>query len=144
MKMNWGKGITLFLAAFIGFMGFLVYKTFQVDFDLVADDYYAQEIAYQDRIDAQHNLAAQQYEPLVRATDSGVSIEVAPSAMRGTGKVYFYDPTDKTGDRTFELQLDENGSMLVDYAALGAHRYQVKMSWEANGQQYFFETPIDL
>lgn len=142
--MNWGKGITLFLIGFVSFMGFLVYKTFQVDFDLVADDYYAQEIAYQDRIDAQHNLAMQQFEPTVRSTPEGVSIEVAPNEMRGTGEVYFYDPRGREGDRTFELKLDEQGAMLVDYRELGAHRYQVKMSWEANGKQYFFETPIDL
>lgn len=144
MKMNWGKGITLFLASFIAFMGFLVYKTLQIDFDLVADDYYAQEIAYQDRIDAQYNLAEHNYRPAILATDSGVSIEVEPIEIRGIGEVVFYDPTGRAGDRNFDLRLDENGRMLVDYKDLGAHRYQVKLSWEANGKSYFFETPIDL
>ena len=144
MKMNWGKGITLFLASFIAFMGFLVYKTLQIDFDLVADDYYAQEIAYQDRIDAQHNLAAHHYEPAIRATETGVSIEVQPTEIRGSGEVVFYDPTGRAGDRSFDMTLDENGRMLVQYGELGAHRYQVKLSWEANGKNYFYETPIDL
>ncbi|NVK28491.1 MAG: FixH family protein [Flavobacteriia bacterium] len=46
IKFNWGHGITLFLLCFIGFIATLVYGTFQQRVDLTSEDYYAQEVAY--------------------------------------------------------------------------------------------------
>lgn len=54
--MNWGKGLTIFITCFILFIGALVYSSFQVKVPLVADDYYEQEINYQQKIDARTAL----------------------------------------------------------------------------------------
>ncbi|MCB9190933.1 MAG: FixH family protein [Flavobacteriales bacterium] len=53
--MGWGTRITLFYGSFVAFMLFMVVMAVQQDFDLVADNYYEQEIAYQDRIDQMNN-----------------------------------------------------------------------------------------
>ncbi|MGB1317661.1 MAG: FixH family protein, partial [Flavobacteriales bacterium] len=55
--MNWGWGISIFYGSFVVFMLGMVTLAFQQDFDLVADDYYEQEIAYQGRIDQMNNAA---------------------------------------------------------------------------------------
>ena len=44
--MNWGKGITIFMLAFIGFIGSMVYYAFTKNADLVRDDYYENELAF--------------------------------------------------------------------------------------------------
>lgn len=44
--MNWGKGIVIFMAAFITFIMVLVIKLISTDVDLESDDYYAREINY--------------------------------------------------------------------------------------------------
>ena len=50
--MNWGKGLALALGIFALGMGFTVYKVITLQgHDLVTEDYYAQEIAFQDKID---------------------------------------------------------------------------------------------
>ncbi len=56
MKFNWGTGIVL---AFIGFIGFIMYFIVSMhtdtkyDHDLVTEDYYKQELEFQNDIDKQ-------------------------------------------------------------------------------------------
>ena len=38
--MNWGKGITIFMIAFMAFIGSMVYYAFTKNADLVQEDYY--------------------------------------------------------------------------------------------------------
>ena len=45
--MNWGNRIILVFVCFIAFILSMVTRAFQQDFDLVAEDYYAQELNYQ-------------------------------------------------------------------------------------------------
>ena len=56
--MNWGKAITIVIALYCIGILFLVYKTTGVNFELVADDYYAKELAYQEQIDKMKNVKA--------------------------------------------------------------------------------------
>jgi len=59
-KLNWGVGIVITIACFIGFIMFFVIKMStdkKYDHDLVTEEYYKQELAYQDQIDAQQNSA---------------------------------------------------------------------------------------
>lgn len=46
MKLSWGHGIAAALIGFIAFIGTLVYGTFQQRVDLSSEDYYAQEVEY--------------------------------------------------------------------------------------------------
>ncbi len=143
--MNWGWGIALFLTGFIAFMGYLTYKAISIDFDLVADDYYAQELEYETRLNEMRNTAALNDTPRLSLSDSGVTI-VFPYAHHSgsTGEVYFYDPVGRGGDRTLAIELNQNGQMHVPAHLLDAHRYQVKMSWENKGMKFFHEQTLDL
>ena len=53
MKLNWGHYIVITFTAFVLLIGFMVYRSFQHNNDLVADDYYAKELQFQDVIDRQ-------------------------------------------------------------------------------------------
>ena len=44
--MNYGKGITIFMIAFIAFIASMVYYAFTKNADLVRDDYYENELLY--------------------------------------------------------------------------------------------------
>ena len=58
MKINWGTGIVL---AFIGFIAFIMYFVISMNInkdyqhDLVTDDYYKEELEYQNDIDKEEN-----------------------------------------------------------------------------------------
>lgn len=53
--MNWGKGIAVVLALFIGFIVYLAVTLMSQNVDLESEDYYLREIAYEDEIQALKN-----------------------------------------------------------------------------------------
>ena len=57
MKWNWGTKIALSFVGFCGLMIFMTVKSFNTDFHLVTEDYYAEELQYQDHIDRVKNLS---------------------------------------------------------------------------------------
>lgn len=145
MKMNWGWGITLFLIGFVSFMGYLTYRAFQIDFDLVADDYYQQELLYGDRIQAMSNANALSAEIDVLADETHVTILFPDEHHTGiVGEVHFYNPVDMKGDRLYDLDLNEMGEMTIPLNALSAQRYLVKVSWTHNEKIYFAQKDIEL
>lgn len=135
----------MFLICFVIFMGYLTYRAFNVDFDLVADDYYAQELAYEERLDEMRNVAALEEQPIVSIANGIVAINLPKSQALGShGEVYFYDPTSRKGDRTFALELDTEGRMELPVSVLDAHRYQLKLSWKNGDKTFFHETTLEL
>ena len=50
--MNWGQKIILAYLTFIILLVVMAYQSFNTKVDLVAKDYYRQELAYQERIEA--------------------------------------------------------------------------------------------
>ncbi len=60
--MNWGKSIVLVFIVFAGFIGAMIYQMCRQRIDLVRDDYYQSEIAYQQQINRLTN--ASQKKPL--------------------------------------------------------------------------------
>lgn len=73
-RWNWGKGIVLVYSLFVLGILYLVYQSKQQKLDLVYDDYYAQELMFQNQIDATQ-----------RVEDAGEK----PSLVRKEG-AYFY------------------------------------------------------
>ncbi len=55
--MGWGWRITILYSSFVVFMIGMAVMAFRQDFDLVSDDYYEEEIAYQGRIDQMTNAS---------------------------------------------------------------------------------------
>ncbi|MBK7086384.1 MAG: FixH family protein [Flavobacteriales bacterium] len=50
--MNWGKGLAIAMIAFAGMLAYFLVLAAQNPEPLIAEDYYEQELKYQDRIDA--------------------------------------------------------------------------------------------
>mgnify|MGYP000509856137 FL=1 len=58
MKINWGTGIVIVIAAFISFIMYFVITMStnnKYSYDLVTDNYYQQELQYQKQIEAEKN-----------------------------------------------------------------------------------------
>ena len=129
-KFNWGWGITLFMIGFISFMGYLTYKAFSIDFDLVADDYYAQELVYEEHLTHLRNSAALDSRPEILLTDQNLRL-VFPSGTQPdkvSGKLHFYDPASRDKDRFLDIVLNEEGEMNLPLEQLSSSlfRYRAK------------------
>jgi hypothetical protein len=145
MKLNWGHGITIFITGFILFMGFLVYKTFTIDFDLVAEDYYAKELAYEDRMQQMGNVRDLGETPTVELNSSQVIVSLPDSQRDGSsGTLMFYSPADKSSDREYTFEADKNGVFYVNTEQLPAQFYEVRVQWTNSGNNYYHTSDLHL
>jgi hypothetical protein len=140
----WPLGICLtFLLFFSGMATVVVIATTHRD-SLVSENYYEQELKFQDQI----NSAA-------RAAQSGASVNydatagriviALPAAARAqnlSGQIELYRPSAAGLDRQFKLQPDASGRQLLDAKALPAGPWEVRVAWNAGGQDYFLNEKI--
>lgn len=144
MKFTWGHAITLVFIAFASYILYFVITSFSMDIDLVAEDYYAQEVAFQSKIDATSNAKEIVADIQFEQAESGVML-VFPDSMDiqiEEGQVKFFRPSQNDLDRVFPLQLDADHRMFVPKQVLESGRYMVQLSWKAGGKDYYLEKDI--
>ena len=139
--MNWGTRIAIGYAAFVVFIMTLVVMAFQQDFDLVADNYYEQEIAYQGRIDQIQNAINDGQEVAVVSADDAVSLAFSSAAT--DVKIHFFRPSDDTKDLLIE-HASVDSQVNVPSSQFTTGKYLVKVEWKANGKTYFQENDLFL
>ena len=142
--MSWGTKIVIAFIGFIGFIGYMVVQTFQVNIDLEADDYYQQELSYQDQIDKKNNLAALGEPMALKQVGEAVQVQL-PSSLAGVpvqGTVFFKRPQDKTFDRTYTLEPNAQGLVSIPTSDLLTGQYKVQLDWTASGKAYYFEQSL--
>lgn len=144
MKFNWGHGVTIGFSLFVVYILSFVYRSYNQNIDLVAEDYYAQEVAFQGRIDETANAEQFKDDLLVSRTDGFIEFtfpaEVATSAT--TGQIHFFRPSDKAMDIKIPFELDDSGMVRVPTQILNQGRYQVKFSWNTDDKAYFLSKDI--
>lgn len=137
-KFHWGHGVIIYFSAFVIFMVVMVVMASKQDFDLVTDDYYAQEIAYQKDIDARHNNAALAQPATISLDEKAkilavhIPIEVAPQE----GEIYLFRPSGTALDKKYRLEVDAEGGQFIDVSGITKGAYDVHMTWASGGVQY--------
>ena len=117
----------------------LVVLAFQQDFDLVADNYYEQEIAYQGRIDQLQN--AKDDGQKVKITAGKEVVALTFSSASTDVKVHFFRPSDDTKDIILE-EASVDSELTVPAEQFTSGKYLVKVEWKANGKTYFQEKDV--
>lgn len=137
--------MTLLYALFAGGIITLVVASSRQQIDLVSKDYYKDEIAYQEVLNAGRNQAMLAGTVSVHANESAVFIDFPAefNALIKTGKVQFYAVVNKDWDYTVQLSTGEN-TLEVPRTKLHNTRYTIKMTYAVNGKDYYYESQIDL
>jgi hypothetical protein len=144
MKFNWGVGITIFIIAFITFILSFVFRAAQTDTDLTSEDYYEQEINYQQTIDAKNNAVGLKDHFKYTQSEEFFVIEFPEEvASYDGGKVHFYRPENADKDKTYSLEI-QNGIMAFPKTSLLAGGYHLKVSWTKSGKDYLVEQTINI
>ncbi len=142
--MNWGWKIAVVYSAFVVGMLSMVVTASRQNNDLVSEDYYARELAYQDRIDARANSQRLQ-EPMQFEWLSDckqLQLLFPEGASLNSGTLHLYRPSDASQDRVFALQGSLDSLTTVDLSQLSAGFWRVQLDWEAGGSAYFNETTL--
>ena len=143
MKLSWGYKIMFVYIAFVAGMGFLVLKASSQKFDLVTNDYYDQELKYQQVIDQAANSSRLSAPVTIERNKGELKISF-PNEMKRKKKLvdfYLYYAADAKKDFRRSFELDENE--IVQALPVGMKgMYELKLSWEAEGVKYYFEQKL--
>lgn len=141
--MNWGNKIVVAFIFFAAFILFMVVQAFQQHTDLVAEDYYAQEIGYQKKLQQKANLEKSGAKVEVELLDEKVVLRF-PGDHKPKGEIHFYHPSRKIFDQKLPIQLNDENAQQVDRKQLLSGMYRVNITWENKGVEYFQQEKIYL
>lgn len=142
--MNWGKWIVVAFVFFALFIGVLVTVSMRQDVDLVAKDYYQQELGYQDQIDRINNTNALSQKPTI-AIQNGEYLNVFFMDMEvEQGTVHLFRPSNSRMDQKFVLRSSADSVQQFKLQALEKGMYKVKLEWTMRGKEYFMEEIISI
>jgi hypothetical protein len=145
MNISWGWKIAGLYAGFVVLISVLVYKSMHQRFDLTDTNYYTEEIKYQEVIDAGKNQSALTA-PVSVSTDERQVVFDFPKEFKTQvvkADVHFYAPVAAAWDKHFTISTD-NGFFTIAKAQLHHARYEIKISWQANGKHYYQESSVNL
>nr|AWJ66250.1 cytochrome cbb3 oxidase maturation protein [uncultured bacterium] len=146
MKINWGTGIVIAIGLFMAFILVLVIKmTTDKDYghDLVVEEYYKKELAFQDEIDAQKN-ASLLSESIKGSKVANGWLLTFPKELESTkikGSVFLYRPSNKQLDFDFPIELSGSNLLIPDESMLDG-RWNITVDWEYNGKSYLYKESI--
>lgn len=144
--LNWGTGLVIVLALFIGFISFFVYLMMtdnNLEHDLVTEGYYQKEMELQDDIYAQQNTAAMEKQITAIKNEMGYLLQFPKgfTPEKITGNVFLYRPSNKQLDFEFPLELKDPNLLIPDNRLLDG-RWNITIDWEYEGKKYRFKKQI--
>lgn len=147
MKFNWGTGVVL---AFIGFISFIMYfiitmnTNSKYDYDLVSEDYYADELKYQGDINKLKSANTLSKNVSYKKTEAGLVIvfPVIIDTKKITGKVFLYRPSNKQLDFETTISLSDSNLLIPDKRLVDG-RWNIKVDWQYDGKSYLFKESIN-
>jgi hypothetical protein len=147
MKINWGTGIVL---AFIGFISFIMYFIITMNVDkrfeheLVTEDYYGEELGYQNEIDKLNNSKKLVENITYNRTQEGLIIKFPETlnVEKITGKVFLYRPSNKHLDFETTISLSKSYLLIPDKRLVDG-RWNISIDWQYNGNSYLFKESIN-
>ena len=145
--MNWGKKIALVYLSFVAFMGFMVWKCLQQkDINLVSEDYYQKEIAYQTNIDQMNNTnqLSKELKFDYKFDNQTVMLDFPKESIGSTGEINFYRPSDAKMDFAVKLDIANAESQSIPVSNLDRGLWVVKVSWNKDGKGYYKEEKMVL
>ncbi len=138
--MNWGNKLLVTIIVFVSGMCYLVYRSVGTNYEMVEDNYYNNELHYQQTIDAFRNAGNLVQAPSLKQENGHILLQL-PGEMKHqaiSGDILFYCPYDEKKDRRFDLRVNETGLQQLGGAVLPGS-YLVKIHWACSGKNYYTE-----
>jgi nitrogen fixation protein FixH len=141
----WPIGIAAFFVAAVTFLGiFITWSTRQRE-DLVADNYYENEVRYQEQLDRLNRTQTLATQIAVNYDAARRSIVIALPVAHAhgvSGSIHLYRPSDARLDRDVPLAIDAEGLQRLDARRLLVGLWKVRVKWNVGGEEFFFDQPV--
>lgn len=145
-KSLWGYGIaavyTTFALATLGVVAF----TMTQKVELVSSDYYTKEVKYEQQINRQRRTNALEQPVSCTVSEDGqfVRIEFPVKNAAVQGAILFYHPSESALDQEFQIHSDDKGVQLLPTAKLAKGAWHIKITWSAEGRDFYNEFTVRL
>lgn len=137
---SWGHGVAIALGSFIIFILFLifVFSRGMQNSELISENYYQDELAYQDVIDAKNNADLLAEKPVFAQNSQGITItfpqSVAPENMKAEFDLFRTD--DSNLDVHKEITLNSQKKFTIPRNVILAGSYTLKLKWQKDKKPY--------
>lgn len=127
------------LILFVAFISNLVYKSSQVNIELVSENYYEKEIKYQEQIEREKNSLGLEKDIHFIVNRSFLEIVLpenfAPEGI--SGNIQLFKPDDANLDLSLELRTDPSGRQIINTQALKRGWWEIKINWSYRNTDYY-------
>ncbi len=116
--------------------------------DLVATEYYKQEIEYQSQIDKIVNAnmlkepIGYEYSNLLGTVK--LSFPKAHVNQGLSGNIHFYRPANSNEDKKFEIKVNDAGEQVISISSLSKGFWKIKISWNSGNKEFYNEKNVTL
>ena len=143
--MNWGWNIVLAFTGFVVFIVYMVVRSFQTNVDLVTENYYQQELQYQEQIEKMSNANLLTENLVITQEDKQLIIQFPQGITEKiSGTINLFRPSDARFDLTEEIAMSDTQQHQLSVAELPTGYYKVKIDWKAEGKAYYSEKSVYL
>lgn len=145
MKFNWGTGITIFITLFVVSMSAMVFKASQQNVDLVTEDYYEKELAFQDLKDKEALVLSHFKEQISYKIENDKLQLIFPSEVEGEikGNINFFKPSDASLDQSVDFT-SESKVLVYPLDLFSTGMYKLRIEWQNAGNAYYSELTVKL
>jgi nitrogen fixation protein FixH len=142
--MNWGYRIVLAFGLGVAFILFLVWKTMQVDIEMVESNYYEKEMAFNGKIQATANAKALTNQISVEQQGQQILVKIdsTTAAAITNAEVHFYNPASEKSDKKIAIKATNNGLYYFPVTSFTKGKYIAKISFTSAGKNYYAEEVI--
>lgn len=139
-KFNWGHGIILALGSFILFILFMIFifPNGMQNAEVISENYYEDELVYQDVIDAKKNADLLIAKPVYEQNTHGITVTFPLEIKPNDGKVNFvlFRTNDANLDVKKDVELSANHSFTIPAKILAVGSYTLKVKWTTDKKHY--------
>lgn len=143
IKINWGTGIVIAITLFIVFILSFVYKTIFIEkyeHHLVSEDYYKDELHYQEEIDKLNNVKNLSENLSLNNSENGITIQFPKdkdfNKIKGT--VNFLRRSNDNLDFEKKINLSSH-SMLIEDSILIKGKWEIRVDWQYEDEEYLLK-----
>ncbi|WP_347158768.1 FixH family protein [Pontibacter chitinilyticus] len=143
----WPYAIITAMLLFMGYIASFVYQAMNQDVDLVSKNYYEQELAFQDHMNAVDRTKEMgDVAVTYNAEAQTISLQLPKpfSGKRISGKINFFRPSNDKLDFELPFQPDASLYQVLNAAKLEKGYWKVRVNYSADQQTYFTEQRIQI
>ncbi len=139
-KFTWGHGVIVALGSFIAFILFMIFMfpNGQQNSEMITENYYEEELDYQNVIDAKNNADLLAEKPQYVQDASGIKV-VFPKEISNANAKFSIDlhrADDQKLDVKREMTLDGSNAVFIPAKVLVKGNYVLRTHWTKDNKKY--------